>query len=89
MFLLVTGGAASGKSEYAEQRAMQAAAPRVYLATMEPFGAEAQRRIHQMCIRDRGWAGRSGTGDPKSGAADARMRRSWDDRGKWRETDRV
>ena len=47
MFLLVTGGAASGKSEYAEQRAMQAAAPRVYLATMEPFGAEAQRRIHR------------------------------------------
>lgn len=57
MFLLATGGAASGKSEYAEKLAMQFAAPRVYLATMEPFGAEAQRRIdrHQKLRAGKGF----------------------------------
>ena len=46
MFTLVVGGAASGKSEYAEQLILRAGAlPRYYVATMEPFGAEARARI--------------------------------------------
>lgn len=46
MTILVTGGAASGKSAHAE-RILCALAPqsRLYLATMEPFGAEAAARI--------------------------------------------
>ena len=46
MFTLVVGGAASGKSEYAEQLILRAGAlPRYYEATREPFGAEARARI--------------------------------------------
>jgi adenosylcobinamide kinase/adenosylcobinamide-phosphate guanylyltransferase len=44
MFSIVTGGSASGKSEYAENLVPNAGS-RVYLATMEPFGAEAETRI--------------------------------------------
>lgn len=46
MLILVTGGAASGKSAHAE-RLLCAHAPssRLYLATMQPFGAAAQARI--------------------------------------------
>ncbi len=45
MFTIVTGGAASGKSEYAEALVMSLDGPRVYLAAMEPAGEEAARRI--------------------------------------------
>ena len=45
MFTLVIGGAASGKSEYAEALVMKLDGPRVYLAAMEPFGPEAEARI--------------------------------------------
>ena len=45
MILLVTGGSASGKSEYAENRALQLAKTEqkklIYLAAMKPFGEEA------------------------------------------------
>lgn len=46
MLLLITGGAASGKSAHAE-RLLCSAAPgdKLYLATMEPFGEAAQNRI--------------------------------------------
>ena len=44
MFSIVTGGSASGKSEYAENLVPNTGS-RVYLATMEPFGAEAEARI--------------------------------------------
>lgn len=44
MLIIVTGGSASGKSEYAENLVPNAVS-RVYLATMEPFGAEAEARI--------------------------------------------
>ena len=44
MFIIVTGGSASGKSEYAENLVPNTG-NRVYLATMEPFGAEAETRI--------------------------------------------
>ena len=45
MFTLVIGGAASGKSEYAESLVLGLDGPRVYLAAMEPFGLEAKARI--------------------------------------------
>ena len=47
MTLLVCGGAASGKSAYAEKMLCKLSgdAPRVYLATMRPVGAEAAARI--------------------------------------------
>lgn len=47
MMLLVCGGAASGKSAYAERMLCRLSgdAPRVYLATMKPFGDEAASRI--------------------------------------------
>ena len=45
MILLVTGGSASGKSEYAENRALQLAKTEqkklIYLAAMKPLGEEA------------------------------------------------
>lgn len=51
MMLLVIGGSASGKSEYAEQRAMalaeQTDRPLLYLAAMMPFGQEAGERIER------------------------------------------
>lgn len=46
MLILVTGGAASGKSAHAEQLLCdRAPSSRLYLATMQPFGAAAQARI--------------------------------------------
>lgn len=46
MFTLVVGGAASGKSEYAESLILQSPRlPRYYIATMQPFDAECQARI--------------------------------------------
>ncbi len=43
--IFVTGGARSGKSRYAEQRAVQLGAPVVYVATMEPRDDEVRARI--------------------------------------------
>ncbi|MGN0663615.1 MAG: bifunctional adenosylcobinamide kinase/adenosylcobinamide-phosphate guanylyltransferase [Negativibacillus sp.] len=45
MLTLVLGGAASGKSEYAETVSLSYGLPKIYLATMENSGAAAQRRI--------------------------------------------
>ena len=46
MLTLVLGGAGSGKSAFAEALLARAAAKtRVYLATMEPYGAEAAARV--------------------------------------------
>ena len=46
MLTLVVGGAASGKSAYAEALLLRSvAARRIYLAAMEPFGPEAEARI--------------------------------------------
>jgi adenosylcobinamide kinase/adenosylcobinamide-phosphate guanylyltransferase len=60
MTVLVVGGAASGKSEYAERLLcrMSGAAPRIYLATMQPFGSEAAARIerHRAQRAGRGFA---------------------------------
>ena len=53
MIHLVTGGSGSGKSAYAEQCILDfGGTRRVYIATMQPFGAEGQARIArwQSCL---------------------------------------
>ena len=57
MFTMIIGGSASGKSEYAERHVLSLGGPRFYVATMEPFGQEAQARIrrHHAMRRDRGF----------------------------------
>lgn len=57
MTTLVLGGAASGKSEYAEEIVLQYRQPRIYLATMENLGSTAQRRIerHRILRADKGF----------------------------------
>ena len=67
MMVLVTGGAASGKSEYAErlvcgevpeaEDAPAAEGPRIYVAAMQPFGREAEERIrkHRAAREHRGF----------------------------------
>jgi adenosylcobinamide kinase/adenosylcobinamide-phosphate guanylyltransferase len=47
MRTLVIGGAASGKSEYAEALAVRLPVPRFYIATMMPFDDEDIRRIEK------------------------------------------
>ena len=48
MFLVITGGSGSGKSAYAEQCVLDfGPAERIYIATMFPFDAECDRRIHR------------------------------------------
>lgn len=48
MFLLVTGGSGSGKSEYAEQRVLDlGAGHRIYLATMQCFDEESRKRVQR------------------------------------------
>lgn len=43
---VVIGGSASGKSEYAESLVLRSPGrPRIYIATMQPFGEEAHQRI--------------------------------------------
>lgn len=58
MLTLVSGGAASGKSEYAEQLALSSPAQvRVYLATMEIWDEEDRRRAerHRLMRKDKGF----------------------------------
>ncbi len=48
MFCIVTGGSASGKSEYAESLAISSdARQRFYIATMKPWDEEGHRRIQK------------------------------------------
>lgn len=48
MFTLVVGGAASGKSEYAESLVLASPHhPRYYIATMEPFDEEGRARVEK------------------------------------------
>ena len=48
MFTLVIGGAASGKSEYAEGLVLASPhRPRYYIATMEPIDEEGRRRVEK------------------------------------------
>ena len=57
MFTLVVGGASSGKSVYAEAHTLTLDGPRVYLATMRPFGPEGQARVlaHRAQRRGKGF----------------------------------
>ena len=56
MLILVTGGSASGKSEFAESLCL-GHSPRFYLACMQPFRAEGEARIarHRAMRRDKGF----------------------------------
>ena len=45
MLTLVLGGAASGKSEYAESLVLRSTLPRYYLATMQVWDAECAARV--------------------------------------------
>ena len=47
MKILIIGGSASGKSEYAENIAQSLNEKRYYVATMMPFGNEALKRIEK------------------------------------------
>jgi adenosylcobinamide kinase/adenosylcobinamide-phosphate guanylyltransferase len=57
MLALVLGGAASGKSEFAEALAMSLSAERYYIATMQSYDAESERRIarHREMRRGKGF----------------------------------
>ena len=57
MLAFVAGGAASGKSAWAEALAVALGGKKCYLATMEPFGKEAQERIqkHRALRREKGF----------------------------------
>lgn len=58
MLALVLGGAASGKSEFAELLAMNLSAERYYIATMQVYDEESERRVarHRAMRRDKGFA---------------------------------
>ena len=78
MRVLVTGAASSGKSAWAEARAMGLAAPRTYVATMAPAGREAAARIrrHRELRRGKGFRtvelfGADAGPDPAAGPGDA------------------
>lgn len=56
MFTLVIGGAASGKSAYAEELILKCGEKRrIYIATMEPFDEECRQRIekHRMMRQEK------------------------------------
>lgn len=57
MFTLIIGGAASGKSQYAEALTVRLAGPRLYIATMQPFDDECRARIqkHRAQRADKGF----------------------------------
>jgi adenosylcobinamide kinase/adenosylcobinamide-phosphate guanylyltransferase len=57
MFALIIGGAASGKSAFAERWMMTLPGERIYLATMEAFDAESRARIarHRALRADKGF----------------------------------
>lgn len=51
MFTLIIGGSGSGKSEYAENTAVklsrESGLPLYYIAAMQPFGAEGEKRVER------------------------------------------
>ncbi|MEG2676667.1 MAG: bifunctional adenosylcobinamide kinase/adenosylcobinamide-phosphate guanylyltransferase [Oscillospiraceae bacterium] len=57
MTALVIGASASGKSEYAEALALKFGLPRYYIATMQPFGEEGEKRIlrHRLMREGKGF----------------------------------
>lgn len=57
MFVLVTGGSGSGKSEFAEDMAAARGKSRLYIATMKPYDDECFRRIarHREMRKNKGF----------------------------------
>lgn len=55
MLILISGGAASGKSEYAESIAMSLPGKRVYIATMQPIGADKKIARHRKLRAGKGF----------------------------------
>jgi adenosylcobinamide kinase/adenosylcobinamide-phosphate guanylyltransferase len=47
MLILIIGGSASGKSEFAENIAIKLGEKRLYIATMKPFDEECLKRIEK------------------------------------------
>ena len=47
MFYLLTGGSACGKSTYAESLVCRYGQPRIYIATMQPYGEESLAKIER------------------------------------------
>ena len=56
MFTLITGGSASGKSAFAEEHVLKLSGQRIYVATMEPFGAEDRIEKHRCQRAGKGFA---------------------------------
>lgn len=57
MLAVISGGSASGKSEYAESLAISMGIRRLYIATMEPFDGECVKRIarHREMRKEKGF----------------------------------
>lgn len=55
MFILVTGGSGSGKSEFAENYACKFKGDKVYIATMQPFGCEDRIKRHRKMREGKGF----------------------------------
>ena len=57
MMILVTGGSKCGKSRFAESLFLNRTGPKMYLATMQPFGHEAHAAIerHRKMRADKGF----------------------------------
>ena len=47
MIILLTGGAACGKSSYGEKICMSFSGPKYYIATMQPFGDDRLKKIER------------------------------------------
>jgi len=47
MMILLTGGSACGKSSFAESLCVSVPGPRVYIAAMQPYGEEGEKRIEK------------------------------------------
>lgn len=58
MLILIIGGSASGKSEFAESLCLKLGREKLYIATMQPFDDECKRRIekHQQMRRTKGFS---------------------------------
>ena len=58
MFYLLTGGSACGKSTYAESLVCRYGQPRIYIATMQPYGEESLAKIdrHRRMRAQKGFA---------------------------------
>lgn len=47
MLVLITGGSGSGKSEFAERTAAEFGGKKLYIATMQPYDEECEKRIER------------------------------------------